>query len=212
MVHKIEFKLIPIEKIKLNNYNPNEMDEETYNHLKQEIQRVGFIEPINVRPEKDYYIVINGEHRFKVASDLKIKKIPCIITNLTEKEAKLQTINLNKIKGSINPIKFAFLLQDLNKQFDQQQIQKFLKLTTEELEAYKLLITIPDTMPEITITPAEKDIINKEKETIARLTLTNEQVNQLKKQFPNYHEIEIFKKINYFYIPKTANKVEKNGD
>jgi len=106
---------ISVDKIKPNTWNPNQMTEEQEKYLEQEYKRIGYVQPILVRPKGNHYEIIDGEHRWKVAKKVGFKEIECVIVEMSDEEAKLTTINMNKIKGVDNPIKLAELLEELKK-------------------------------------------------------------------------------------------------
>lgn len=140
----MKIKEIKLNKFKENPWNPNEMTERTFNHLKKEYKRVGFLQPILARPIGDYYEIIDGEHRWKAAKLLGLDTIPAVIVELTDEQAKITTLNMNSIKGSNNPIKYAELLIDLEKKYDIKVLGDLLNAKTAELEAYKLLLSLPE--------------------------------------------------------------------
>jgi ParB family chromosome partitioning protein len=145
----MEFKMMNPKDLVQNNYNPNEMVDSIYNHLKQEIQRVGFIDPVSVRKTKDGRLeIIDGEHRWRAALELGMKEIPVIILDMDESEARIQTINLNLIKGEFNPIKYAKLLTDLEIKYQEDDLLKYLNMSKTELESYKLLLNLSENIDE----------------------------------------------------------------
>jgi len=116
--YKMENKDININIIKANTWNPNEMDQKTYKAEKESIQTYGIVSPIVVRPLKNEYQIIDGEHRYKVCKDLSFKEIPCVIVNnLDDNDAKKLTIILNETKGNNNKIELGKLLGELESYF-----------------------------------------------------------------------------------------------
>ena len=138
------YKEIDINKIKLNTYNPNEMEDDNLQHLKEEIQRIGLVQPIIVRPDGEEFIVIDGEHRFKICQENKLKTIPCMIADVDENTAKTLTVNLNRIRGSNNYLKYANLLYELDVDLSSDEIMKNLKVSETELAGLKLVTKLPD--------------------------------------------------------------------
>jgi ParB family chromosome partitioning protein len=141
----MEFKLISPNKIKSNSWNPNEMVPSVFEHLKKEVQRVGFIDPVTARRLEDGSLeIIDGYHRWKASKEIGLKEIPVIILEMSEDEAKLQTINLNQIKGEFNPVKFAELLQSLGAKYKQEEIETYLNMSQQEIDSYKMLLQMSD--------------------------------------------------------------------
>lgn len=138
----MQIKTIPINQIKENNWNPNELDENGFKVLVQNIKdnRVGYTQPIEVRETgQDEYEVVDGAHRLRACKEAGLTEIQCVISGYDDTQAKLETIAKNKIRGTINLIKVANLISELNKEitleeiagrsfYSQQEIQDSLKL------------------------------------------------------------------------------------
>ena len=137
----MEYIKINPEEIKENKYNPNEMTDSIMKHLIKEIKRVGFLQPILINKEN---IIIDGEHRWKASKELGLKEIPCIKVDMDEKEAKLTTVNMNQIKGELNPVKFAELVKDLESNFSLSELADNLNMSLAELENYNMLLDLTD--------------------------------------------------------------------
>ena len=112
-----EVVTLPVDVISPNLYNPNEMDDEEFAMLADNVERIGFIDPITVVPEKDNtYTIVDGYHRFEQQRVSGAVNISCIIVDpeiFDEKTVMLQTVRLNKIKGSLNTEKFNALVDVL---------------------------------------------------------------------------------------------------
>jgi len=63
---------------------------------------------------------------------------------MNEKDAKLTTINMNQIKGELNPLKFAELLIDLKQDFKLEDLSETFNMSLSELENYDMLVNLPD--------------------------------------------------------------------
>jgi len=138
MVKDMEIKEIPVDIIHVNPWNPNVMPQSTLDHLKQEYSRVGYLQPIVVRPKQTpgglFYEVIDGEHRMKAAVDMGMTKLKCVVVEMDDEQAKITTINLNRIKGADDPFKLTDLLKDLNTTLDLTQLSSILNMPMTELE------------------------------------------------------------------------------
>ena len=108
--------MLKIEQVFPNDYNPNVVPEDIMAKLWAEIEQKGLCEPIIVRQAGDGYVIVDGEHRFKICRDLGWQEIPCIVQDFDEKEAKIKTLQLNYLRGSPVPIRLASLIHDLNKE------------------------------------------------------------------------------------------------
>lgn len=108
---------IPLDLVAPNLWNPNELDDLSFNMLSDNIDSVGFISPIIVVPMEDgTYTICDGFHRFEARRISGEKEIPCVIVSpeiFDEKMLMLQTVRLNKIRGSLNSEKFNALIDQL---------------------------------------------------------------------------------------------------
>ena len=138
----MKYKKLKINTLRPNEYNPNEMTESILNHLVAELKRIGFLQPILVNKKG---IIIDGEHRWLAAQEAGLKEVPVIEVDMSEKEAKLTTVNMNQIKGELNPLKFAELLTDLRKDFKLEDLSETFNMSMGELENYDMLLNVPET-------------------------------------------------------------------
>jgi ParB/RepB/Spo0J family partition protein len=85
--------------------------------LEADIKKRGIIYPLVVRPkEGGRFGITDGEHRWMIAKKLGHKTVPCFVREGdTDIDAKLQTINLNYLRGEAVPAKLAGVLHDLNR-------------------------------------------------------------------------------------------------
>lgn len=117
-----DFLEIPIEDVSPNTYNPNEMTDEEFDMLQNNIEKVGFLDPILVVPigvenKKTKWMVIDGEHRYEAQKGL-VSTIPAIVCDpdmFDEVTSKIETVRMNKIRGGFNISKFNTLVNDLVK-------------------------------------------------------------------------------------------------
>mgnify|MGYP003132389960 CR=1 FL=1 len=82
-------------------YNPRQLTESQFKHLKDSIERFGLVDPIIINKNKDRKnIIIGGHQRARVAKSIGIDKIPCIELNLSYEKERELNIRLNKNVGS----------------------------------------------------------------------------------------------------------------
>lgn len=119
--------------LKPNEWNPNELPADKLKQLKKEMVRVGYLQPILVNKDN---VVIDGHHRLKAFKDLKGKdySIPVVVVDMSDKEAKLQMVNMNLIKGVMNPVKFGDLLTNLEKDFDRERLSGLVGMSEAEIK------------------------------------------------------------------------------
>ena len=95
-----DVRTVPTDSIKPNDYNPNEMSDETYKSLKLGIAKEGFIIPVVV--QKSSNIIIDGEHRHKAAVELGMKEILVQFIDVDDNMAQRLTVALDNRKGVFN--------------------------------------------------------------------------------------------------------------
>lgn len=113
----VEAGVAPIERFHPNEWNPNRMDERTYEAEKASIRQYGFIDPITVRPHpttEGEWEILDGEHRWKAAQD---EGLPDVSYNsvgpMADERAKLITITFNETRGNPDTVVLARLLLEL---------------------------------------------------------------------------------------------------
>lgn len=155
----IEFKLIPPDDLENNAWNPNHMEQAEFDWLCQEIEDVGFIDPIEVVPlDTGKFRIIGGEHRAAAGRELKMEKIPAMVLQGTrwqeEDVQKLVTVRLNALKGKLNPEKMAVLYTEMAKKYGEEALQNLFAFTDQH--AWKKLVSQIKKGLANTSLPAEK--------------------------------------------------------
>lgn len=84
-----------------------EFEKESLEELKDSIKQYGIIQPIVVRKLNDKYEIIAGERRWRAAKEASLKKVPCIIKEVDDKEAIKLALIENIQRQDLNPIEEA---------------------------------------------------------------------------------------------------------
>ncbi|HAY3874680.1 MULTISPECIES: ParB/RepB/Spo0J family partition protein [unclassified Clostridium] len=118
---------IDINLIKPNKDQPRKhFDNEKLIELANSIKEHGIIQPIVVRKENQFYVIIAGERRWRAAKLLNLKEVPIIIKELSDVEVVQISLIENIIREDLNPIEEATaynkLLNDFN--LTQEEISK----------------------------------------------------------------------------------------
>ena len=109
-------RLVPIELLVPTYWNANEMPEEEFEALVDEIDRGHFDEPCQIVPifsgeNKGKFWIIGGEHRYKACLLLKKTTVPCVIKEhldvKDEEELMRWSVRRNHIRGRLNAEKYA---------------------------------------------------------------------------------------------------------
>jgi hypothetical protein len=133
------FEEIETDLLENNAWNPNVMAQGEFDRLVEEIQTVGFIDPIQVvplgGPETGKYRIIGGEHRAAAARELKLPKVPAMVLDgprwQDEDLQQLVTVRLNVLHGKLNPEKMAVLYNRMATKYGEEALQKLFAFTDQ---------------------------------------------------------------------------------
>jgi ParB family chromosome partitioning protein len=113
--HEVEeVKLIPVEKIVANRYQPRTIfDDDKIEELAQTIKTHGVIQPIVLREWDDQYEIIAGERRWRACCKLGLEEIPAIVRNLNDTQAASVALIENLQREGLTSIEEAVAYQGL---------------------------------------------------------------------------------------------------
>lgn len=106
---------IDVDTLSANHYNPNRVMNAEMNLIEKSILRTGWIQPILVNRNNR---IIDGFHRWtlsRLSSQLREKyhgKVPCAILDVSDAEAMIITVRINRAKGT----HLAFRMSDYVKE------------------------------------------------------------------------------------------------
>jgi hypothetical protein len=126
-------RVIPIERIRPNPWNPNSMDEAMLARERASIEKFGFLGSIMVRGLDDGDVeIIDGEHRWQVARSLGMEELPCwdmgVVSDLAAKEL---TLALREIHGDHDPGRVQAILREIAKTEPSENLRKILPYSDE---------------------------------------------------------------------------------
>ena len=103
---------IRVEDLLPNSLNVNEMDQETYKALKEQIAEGEILTELIVTPSMlpGKYEVLDGNHKLAIAKELGIQELPCRVVNAPPEEKLAYTLKLNT-KGKVSIEKVCKLLE-----------------------------------------------------------------------------------------------------
>lgn len=98
----LSVKLIDINKIKANNYNPNSVASPEMKLLEISIKEDGYTQPIVCYHDKmeDVYIIVDGFHRYTIGINLNLSKIPIVVIDKPIEDRIASTIRHNRARGT----------------------------------------------------------------------------------------------------------------
>ena len=133
--------LLKTDRVHPNSWNPFSMSLERFQGLLLDIKEKGQRYPIEVRPcncgtpEEQHHEITDGESRWLVAQQLRRTEIECYIKELSDVEARLETNNLNHLRGDIVPERFERLMDELDRKYSmpKEKVAIGLHMSIDEL-------------------------------------------------------------------------------
>ncbi len=116
-----EAKEIALERIEPDPEQPRRtFDDERLGELAASIRKEGVLQPIVVRydAERDRYIVVHGERRFRASIQASRTSIPALVRNVPERRRLVQQLMENIVRDDLNAIDRARALRILKDQMD----------------------------------------------------------------------------------------------
>lgn len=172
-----EIKLVPVEKIKPNDWNPNEMDPELFNRLVRDIEETGFLQTITVapynnpdEPEIDF-IILDGEHRWEAMRQAGFSHVPVVVARGVKDEADMigVTVRMNKIRGRNNIKKLVAAMERVARERELSEAADLFIMEDDEFEElirqHREMITDPDLRQEF-----DRRVASGEVKTVEDLT------------------------------------------
>jgi ParB family chromosome partitioning protein len=112
---KMKLEHIPIDKLEVNwDFRTEPRDKEITEGIKQSIKKTGLVQLIKVRPLKNgKYEVVAGRGRLQELKKLGEKTIPVIVEDLTDEQAKFQSLIENIQRNNLSPMEMANAFKDI---------------------------------------------------------------------------------------------------
>lgn len=96
--------------------NPRIFGRTEVNDLVESFKRIGILEPIIVRKERNQYKIVAGERRYRAAAILGWKEIPAIVTDAPEDLCYEMALAENEKRKNLNPYEVGKAIQVLRKE------------------------------------------------------------------------------------------------
>ena len=150
----IGVKEVMIGKIEPDKNQPRKkFSEDELNELASSIKEHGIIQPLLVEKNKDKYVIVAGERRWRAAKIAGIKKIPIIVGEYDEKEkTEIQLIE-NIQRQGLNPIEEARAYRELIEDYNlkQDELAKSLGKSRTAITNTMRLLNLSDKVQEMII-------------------------------------------------------------
>ena len=123
----------PIEKIRPNTWNPNVMDDKTYELTKLSMIEEGFSDPIDIDPTGQ---ILDGEHRYRAAIELGLTEVPVFVKERYGDDAVITTIRKDRTHGEPDLVKLSEIVGDLVDEMGSAEVERRLGYDESEQQAF----------------------------------------------------------------------------
>jgi len=111
VIPSLVVELVPIDRLHPDPANPRRISEDELESLTRSMRQWGVVQPVLARREDS--VVIGGHQRLVAARRVGLTEIPVIWLDITQEQARLLNLALNRISGSWDEQLLARLLADL---------------------------------------------------------------------------------------------------
>jgi ParB-like chromosome segregation protein Spo0J len=128
---------IPLKHLNSHPANPNQMDDELFEKLVENIKRECRYPPLIVRPDptiENEFQILDGHGRKRAVEVLGHTAANCVIWPCDDATAMILLATLNRLEGQDIPVKRAELLDELSKLIDVTELEHMLPETVVEIE------------------------------------------------------------------------------
>ena len=114
-----ELRHIPIEQIIPDPDQPRRVfDQDALEELATSIKEHGVVQPIVVVPQKDKFLIVAGERRWRASKIAQLKKVPCIVRSMSDQHRLEVSLIENLQQHDLNALETATAYLKLRDQFN----------------------------------------------------------------------------------------------
>lgn len=198
---------LPLDRIYPNPNQPRKnFNEESLKELSDSIIEHGIIQPLVVTKEKDGYMIIAGERRYRAAVIAKHSEIPVIVREMDEKKIRETSLIENLQREDLNAIEEGEAIKELMKNY---------QLTQEEIakQLGKARPSIANTLRLLTLTEEVKQMVRENilsaghARTLVSVTNPVHQIELAQTAINEGWSVrEMEKRVKYYLKPETEPK------
>jgi len=163
-----DFQWVDPEYLEANPFNPNVMADREYEAMKENMEKdpkTFFINnKIQVTPKDAYYedpdqpfnrfIIVDGFHKWKSATELGLDEVPIIIRNLNKTQVRRECFRINRQRGRIDPLKEGLMyVLDIEEGFTQEDIARDYGVAQSQVSRSLALTRLPESVLSFYRTP-----------------------------------------------------------
>lgn len=145
---------ININLIKANSGQPRKsFDEEKIMQLAESIKEHGIIQPLVLKRDGEFFIIVAGERRWRAAKKLGLKEVPAVVLDLNDKEVLEVSLIENIQRDDLNPIEEASAYKKLIDDFSltQEELSKKIGKSRTAIANCMRLLNLDDRVQEYII-------------------------------------------------------------
>lgn len=172
---------IKLSEIQENPHNPRKsFDEAGIQEIANNIEVVGLLQPIKVRPVDGQFQIVYGHRRYRAVKMLEWETIPATVAKMSDKEAYEVSLSENILRADLSAIEEAEGFQRLMDEFDYTQqlvAEKFGKsqpFIASRLVLLKLPESIQDKIITRVINPSHGELLAKINDAELQIKLASE--------------------------------------
>lgn len=144
----MSFQLLPLDKIRAADDQPRKtFFQDSLEELATSIKERGVLEPIVVRPHKDYpgfFEIVMGERRYRASRLAEMTTIPAVIRELSDEDAAADALLENFQREDLNPVEKARAIQALLKFMSFDKAGRTLGVSETTLRRLLDLLDLPE--------------------------------------------------------------------
>ena len=161
----LDVKMVAIDKVVANDYNPNSVAPPEMKLLKLSIEEDGYTQPIVTfyDKENDIYIIVDGFHRYRCATEyFKLKEVPVVTINKSLENRIASTIRHNRARGT-HAIKgmSTIVLELIQTGWTDSEIAKHLGMEAEEVLRLKQITGLKEAFSNHEFSKSWEEFISK---------------------------------------------------
>ena len=140
---------IPVTKIKPSPYQPRMTFD--LEDIKGSILRDGILVSLTVRKKEDYFELVDGERRWRLAKELGYETVPCDVIDIDDDTAMRMVWNVNTLRKDYTPKEKAHFFQRMQKDYGMslEAISREYEIAATTVRAYLNVFKLPDNYQQI---------------------------------------------------------------
>lgn len=150
---------VPVDELHTDGDNPNEMSDELFTELVDNIRKYGWLDPILADADG---LISDGEHRLKAAKEIGLEEVPVLGEDLDEADRRMLRLKMNKIHGEHDPQGDALEYDWLVDNGRRNEVLDLLDARDESLEEYLDMIRVSPTRENPPTPPPQPEVHNED--------------------------------------------------